>query len=1438
VVLADATDFKINWHTGGSAATDIFAYYQPQLTRIYKLDDKNNSVIGAQLQLYYYNNDNIYSLLESWTTDGNPKNLFLMPGRYILMETNYLDGYEMADDIEFFIDDDGIKINGEVVENIVMIDELVKKKLTVHHYIEGTNIQVPLNDGTPAQDIVEKKFIGDNYTTNPILDEDLSDKFELYSTPSNSTGVIGQEDVVVTYYYKRIEEIFTINKYQEDGVTPLQDAKFDIKSSEEIKFGDLVANGDEGTVNNINIVKQPDTTPYYYYYDEDTGCYIPTNGLTYVRKYGGYYYTNEVAKSVYKIDLTKYTSSATLYLSYYGGSSSSFTSPIFKLTVTSDEGYNIFSFKNTNANTFQYSNFNDSQNIYLEGGKIYTINVESSDRGVGEEFIIQRMNCTLNEPYTQKYGFELSSSTGYLESSNQGIAGSLATSYVPIDLRSVIGNVTLETMAFISGSSTDIGYVTVSPNTNIPDISDENGRIIYVPGDNTYNNNYTGGYIELVGGGMYYLHFGYKKSEDSTNAGTDTFTIESVQLYYEGEHYNVPLTFNDTITIQKDKGEYITNSQGKIEVQLPAGTYEITETEAPAGYVLPDNPTQTVTINKTSENVLNITNEKQKGHIIVHHYIEGTTDKVPSKTDGQVVDDENKEGNIGASYETQPSENVSDRYEVVTQEVPNASGTYQEETIEVIYYYKLKDPIIENSEITKTSTTAKITELNQKIPYTITYRADVNYFTGTATVVIEDQLPYDIDETNSVIAGGTYNSTAKTITWTEEISDIDTETNGKKQIEITKEIELTYKDVEITEINIENQVQGTITLSDTAITDTVTDDETIPVEFKVKVTINKEWEDNEIQAQRRPSTITFKLKADGSLIGETKTLNVEQGETSVTFINLPKYNNEREEIQYEVEEVNSGEFYQSSIGEIIGTNEKEVTVTNTFTKPNDKVSIRVNKEWNDNNDEAGKRPNSIKVQVKNGTTVEKEVTVTEVAGGTEWYKEITGLDKYNDNGQEIEYIVDEEEVQSGDLEFYSKEIGEITGTDAKEVTITNTFTVPEDMVKLTVNKVWEEENSTQAQRRPEQITLLVKDGDSVVQEYAIDTAEETSHTFTNLAKYDSLGQEIEYTVDEAEVQEGDLKFYSKAIGEVTGTGEKTATITNTFTVPGDTLKIVINKAWEDEENVYNTRPENISFIIYKAIGEGNPEAIQSLTGITVKNKDATNITATAQNGVVTIPYGKAPITYEGLAMYNSNGQEYTYTVAESEVEDYIPNISYGNSNNILTANVTNRLSNEPNKVLTISKNVIGDMADIEKDFTFTVQIGELNEAKECTKTKANGSTETVNITFTNGEGTFTLKHGESISIAGLKNGTTYTVTEKEEQGYSTTIVEENADDTDTNKTNGAGTIVGQENSVTFTNEKSGSPATGVNMNNTIYIFIASVCIALMLYNIINKTRKK
>ena len=101
-----------------------------------------------------------------------------------------------------------------------------------------------------------------------------------------------------------------------------------------------------------------------------------------------------------------------------------------------------------------------------------------------------------------------------------------------------------------------------------------------------------------------------------------------------------------------------------------------------------------------------------------------------------------------------------------------------------------------------------ITSKDEKVNYTITYGATVKDYKGKATVTIVDTLPYEIDLDNSNIANGTYSKENKTITWVEEY-DVDTFTNGAKEISITKNIEVVYKDMNVTAGTFVNKADAT-----------------------------------------------------------------------------------------------------------------------------------------------------------------------------------------------------------------------------------------------------------------------------------------------------------------------------------------------------------------------------------------------------------------------------------------------------------------------------------------------------------------------------------------------------------------------------------------------------------------------------------------------------
>ena len=152
-----------------------------------------------------------------------------------------------------------------------------------------------------------------------------------------------------------------------------------------------------------------------------------------------------------------------------------------------------------------------------------------------------------------------------------------------------------------------------------------------------------------------------------------------------------------------------------------------------------------------------------------------------------------------------------------------------EDQIVVTYYYRLKTPSITNQVINKTGTD-RITITNQEMNYTVTYRTNVVDYIGNAEVTIIDTLPYAIDEAKSDLAGGIYDANARTITWKENVQNINsfadggvaasdsTSTTETKAVvnggtvEVTKTFKVVYVGLDMNQEKVVNNVSGNIKL--------------------------------------------------------------------------------------------------------------------------------------------------------------------------------------------------------------------------------------------------------------------------------------------------------------------------------------------------------------------------------------------------------------------------------------------------------------------------------------------------------------------------------------------------------------------------------------------------------------------------------------------------
>ena len=323
----------------------------------------------------------------------------------------------------------------------------------------------------------------------------------------------------------------------------------------------------------------------------------------------------------------------------------------------------------------------------------------------------------------------------------------------------------------------------------------------------------------------------------------------------------------------------------------------------------------------------------------------------------------------------------------------------------------------------------------------------------------------------------------------------------------------------------------------------------------------KTWNDNDDQDGKRPTKITVILKktVDGQT-SEVKRQDVtpnSEGEWKYEFTNLPLYENGKP-IIYSVDEVDVPGYTKETTATAATrtTNGPDYNLTNKH-EP-EKRTIEGQKIWNDNNNQDGKRPTSIKVKLykKLGNGAKELKETKEVTEGADkaWKWKFENLDKY-ENKQEIQYTV-EEEVTNG----YA---GVVTGSMAAGFNITNSHT-PET-VNISGEKTWED-NNNQDGKRPESITVKlmkqVEGGQPEVKETKVVTKgqdDKWKYEFKNLPKYEN-GKLITYSIDEEAVT-----GYKK---EITGNNLK-----NSYT-PGKT-KVQVTKAWEDKDNQDGVRPASV-----------------------------------------------------------------------------------------------------------------------------------------------------------------------------------------------------------------------------------------------------------------------
>ena len=274
--------------------------------------------------------------------------------------------------------------------------------------------------------------------------------------------------------------------------------------------------------------------------------------------------------------------------------------------------------------------------------------------------------------------------------------------------------------------------------------------------------------------------------------------------------------------------------------------------------------------------------------------------------------------------------------------------------------------------------------------------------------------------------------------------------------------------------------------------------------------------------------------------------------------------------------------------------------TATITDKKAVTTVSGTKTWKDNDDQDGKRPDSIKVNLlANGKVVQSKT----VKASDNWKYSFTNLPEF-ENGKKITYTVTEDAVA-----------GYTSTVDGYNVTNNHTPAT----VKVSGAKTWND-NNNQDGIRPSSITVNLLANGRQVASKTVSASDNWQYSFDNLAAY-ANGRKITYTVTE------------NAVTGYTSTVDG-YNVTNSHTPA--TVKVSGTKTWKDNNNQDGIRPSSIT------------------VNLLANGRQVASKTVSASDNW--------QYSFDNLAAY-ANGQKITYTVTENAVAGYTSTVDGYNITN-------------------------------------------------------------------------------------------------------------------------------------------------------------------------------
>lgn len=378
-----------------------------------------------------------------------------------------------------------------------------------------------------------------------------------------------------------------------------------------------------------------------------------------------------------------------------------------------------------------------------------------------------------------------------------------------------------------------------------------------------------------------------------------------------------------------------------------------------------------------------------------------------------------------------------------------------------------------------------------------------------------------------------------------------------------------------------------------------------------KLTVKKVWKDESNQDGKRPASIAVDVYANGQKLAD-KTVTVTGGSTDAEWTaqtsDLPIFDTNGQKITYTIGEDQLDGYDAPEV------DQENLTVTNSRTP--EKIAIKASKKWDDAENQDGKRPANVVVKLYKEVGGQKsEVANRTLTEADQWGTQFTNLNKY-EKGQEVVYSLEEDAVP-----HYQSQV---TGNAADGFVVTNTY--KPETIKISGQKKWDDVDN-QDGKRPASVKVKILNGDTVVDEQNVTSANEWKYESKALPKY-AAGQEITYTVSEEAVP----GYTSKVDGY---------NITNSYTP--ETTTVSGSKTWEDGDNQDGKRPASITVNLLADGQKVNTQTVGEAEGWSYN--------------------------FTGLPVYK-DGQRITYTVTEEAVPGYSTSLNGYNITNSYTPEKT------------------------------------------------------------------------------------------------------------------------------------------------------------------------